>query len=68
MSLREDFSDLTKTEEPGPEWKTVSEFAKEEGWGDDYTRKVLQKLVSAGQYESKKFGRSPLLHYRKSEK
>ena len=68
MSLREDFSDLNKAEEPGPEWKTVQEFAKEEGWGEDYTRKVLQKLVNAGQYESKKFGRSPLLHYRKSEK
>ena len=35
MSLREDFSDLNKAEEPGPEWKTVQEFAKEEGWGDD---------------------------------
>ena len=67
MSLKEDFSDLNKTEEPGAEWKTVAEFAKRSGWSEDYTRKVLQKLVAAGRYEVKKFGRTPLLHYRKRD-
>ena len=66
MSLQKDIDKIKNTSVPKG-WKTIAEFAEEEGRTYDWTRKTLQNLYKAGVYDRATFPPSFLAYYRKKK-
>jgi len=66
MSLQNDLDKIRKTSVPKG-WKTIEEFAREEGRTYDWTRKTLYGLYKAGVYERATFPPSRVVYYRKKQ-